>query len=336
MAERLTKAENLVLGKGINTFAPYDASDVLMGERDLGEVAGFALTGESERLQEYSNRGGISTLILDVITRLTLSGTAEIKDMSIENQALFLSATVSTRAQAATPITNERRLYAQTNRYYQLGQTASNPAGVRVVTGVTVGLYELVNAVARVNTTAYVIGDIFKSAANVFLVTTAGTTTSPAPTFDTAAVGNTTTDGTVVVKFLGTTGNYTVDTHYSLNAPLAKIGIVEGGTLGDACDLYFEVTGLYLSLNLGYTPQANSRKQASTSGVAEITGRWFFEAINPVGINDNVLLAKCTVAASGESQFITTDAVRNFSLDIAITQIDSSTPLVIVDGVPYT
>jgi hypothetical protein len=336
MAERLTKAENLVLGKGINTFAPFDADGVLMGERDLGEVSGFALTGESERLQEYSNRGGISTLILDVITRLTLSGTAEIKDMSIENQALFLSATVSTRTQASTPIPNERRLYAETNRYYQLGQTASNPAGVRVVTGVTVGLYELVNAAARVNGATVVANQIFKSSTNVFIVTTPGDLAGSAPTYDVTDVGDPTTDGTAVVKFLGVTGNYTVDTDYSLNAALAKIGIVEGGDLGLACDLYFELTGNYLSLNLGYTPQANSRKQASTSGVAEITGRWFFEAINPVGINDHVVLSKCTVAASGESQFITTDAVRNFSLDIAITQIDSATPLVIVDGKPYT
>lgn len=333
---KLTKVENLVVGSGIMKFALYDGNGVVKGRRDLGEVNEFGLNGESERLQVYSSRGGIGQIILDQITKLTLGGEFTVIDMSIENQALFLAATVSTRTQAATPITNERIYNAESGLYYPLGRSTSNPAGVKVVTAVTIGLYELVNAAVRVNTTAYALGVIFKSSTNVFLVTTAGTTAGSAPTYDVAAVGNSTTDGTAVVKFLGTTSNFVVDTDYKLDSDQAEFGIVVGGNLGLACALYTSVTGNYLSFNAGYTPQANSRKQAATTGAAQLTGELYWEATNPIGIKDNILIAKCTLSASGDSQFVTADAVRAFTLAIGVSQLNSDVPQVLVDGEPYT
>ena len=86
-----------------------------------------------------------------------------------------ISGSRSTVTQAATPIANERIYNAQSGREYQLGASTTHPAGVRNVSSVTVSLYELENAVARVDSTPYVAGDIYKSTTNVFLVTASGT-----------------------------------------------------------------------------------------------------------------------------------------------------------------
>ena len=52
----LTKVENLVLGRGICFFAPFDASGLPMGERDLGEVSAVNITITSEVESYYSSR----------------------------------------------------------------------------------------------------------------------------------------------------------------------------------------------------------------------------------------------------------------------------------------
>ena len=116
------------------------------------------------------------------------------------------------------------------------------------------------------------VGQIYKSTTNVFLVTTAGTSAASAPSFVTTSVGSATTDGTAVVKFLGTTAAFTVATHYLLSAEAARVGIIAGANLALACDLYTEVTGDYLSLNVDYTPAAESRDRMVTSGGGSITG----------------------------------------------------------------
>lgn len=334
MAESLTKTENLVFGRGVLYFTPFDANGRLMGERDLGETPGFSITVESERFKKKSARTGISKTILDTLISVDLSGKIGIDDMSLDNQALFLAGSRQTVTQAATPITNERHYNAQSDRYYQLGASDSNPGGVRDVSSVTVGLYELVNAVARANSTAYVVGDIFKSSTNVFLVTTAGTTAGSAPSYTTAAVGDATTDGTAVVKYLGTTSNYTVDTHYALNTTMGRIGIVDGANLGLACDLYTEVTGEYLSLNVGYTPAANSRHQVVTTGAANTTGQLRYIADNAVGKNRDLLIPSCSLQPSGESQFITAGDTQAFELEIGVNSKADTIPQIIIDGRP--
>lgn len=334
MAESLTKTENLVFGRGVLYFTPFDANGRLMGERDLGETPGFSIAVKSERFVKKSARSGIAKTILDTLISVDLSGKITIDDMSLDNQALFLAGSRQTVDQSATPITNERHYNAQSDRYYQLGASDSNPGGVRSVSSVTVGLYELANATARANSTNYALGDIFKSATDVFLVTTAGQTAGSAPTFNKAAIGDATTDGTAVVKYLGTTGNYTVDTDYSLNSTMARVGIVDGASLGLACDLYTEVADGYLSLNIGYTPAANSRHQVVTTGASNTTGQLRFIADNAVGKNRDLLIPSCSLQPSGESQFITAGETQAFELEIGVNSKADTIPQIIIDGRP--
>lgn len=328
----LTHAENYVFGRGVCYFAQFDASGVPMGERDLGNVPGFTLTVTSEKAEHFSSRTGLRKKDLSVTISVAFDAKLTIEDMSAENLALFVAGSVATVTQAATPVTNERIYNAESGREYQLGVTTSNITGVRGVSSVTVKLYELVNAAARADSTAVVLGQIFKSSTNVFLVTTAGTTAASAPSFVTTSVGSATTDGTAVVKYLGTTGAFTVTTHYVLNADSARIGIVDDANLGLACDLYTEVADAYLSLNVDYTPAANTRQQITSSGEGAVSGQFRFIADNAEGANRDLFLASCNLAADGDLPFITEADVASGTFTLGVNQRDTSTPQVIIDG----
>lgn len=328
----LTHAENYVFGRGVCYFAPFDANNRPMGERDLGNVPGLTLTVTSEKAEHFSSRSGLRRKDLSVTISVAFDATVTIEDMSKENLALFVAGTAATVTQAATPVTNERIYNAESGREYQLGTTTSNITGVRGVSSVTVKAYELKNAAARADTTAYAVGDIYKSTTNVFLVTTAGTSAGSAPTYTTAAVGDTTTDGTAVVKYIGTTGAFTLTTDYLLSAEAARVGIVAGGNLALACDLYTEVTEDYLSLNVDYTPAENTRQQITSSGAGAVSGQFRFVADNAEGDNRDLFISSCNLAADGELPFITEAEVASGTFTLGVNERDSSTPQIIIDG----
>jgi len=330
----LTKTENYVFGRGVCYFAKLDANGVPLGERDLGNVPGLTLTITSEKAEHFSSRSGLRRKDLSVTISVAFDAAVTIEDMSAENLALFVAGSTQTITQTATPVTNERIYNAQSGREYQLGVSTSNITGVRGVTSVTIGLYELVNAVARADSTAYAVGDIFKSSTNVFLVTTAGTSAGSAPSFVTTSVGSATTDGTAAVKFLGTTSVFTVTTHYTLSADSGRFGVVAGANLGLACALYTEVTEGYLSFNAGYTPVANSRTQITSSGEGAVSGQFRFIADNAEGDNRDLFISSCNLSPDGELPFITESEVASGTFNLGVNERDSSTPQIIIDGRP--
>lgn len=330
----LTKEMDYVFGRGVVYFAPFDADGNPMGERDFGEVPGLTLTVESEQYEHFSKRSGLARKDLSVTISVSFNGGLTFEDFSAENLALFIGGSKATVTQASTPVTNELIPNAESNREYQLGTSSSNPTGVRGVSSVAVRLDELTNAVARANSTPYLVGDIFKSSTNVFVVTTAGTTAGSAPSYTTTNVGDATTDGTAVVKFLGTTSAFTVTTHYTLSTEAARIGIKPDTTMGDACDLYTEVTGEYLSLSVDYTPAANSREQISSDAVGAITGQLRFIADNANGTNRDLFIASCALAPNGDLPFIGENEVAQASFTVGINERDTSTPQIIIDGRP--
>lgn len=327
----LTKSENIVLGRGICYFAPFDAAGRPMGERDLGEVEALTLTIEQQVESKYSMRTAVATKLVEYVKQTDFAGEFTVADMSADNIAMFLAGSKSTVTQSATPITNERIYNAESGREYQLGALAGSPAGARNVSSVAVSLYELENAAARVNSTPYVAGDIFKSSTNVFLVTTGGTTAGSAPAYTTTAVGDATTDGTAEVKYLGTTGAFTVTTHYLLSAEAGRVGIVAGANLALACDLYTEVTGNYLSLNVDYTPAAEERDRMVTSGGGSITGQFRHVADNSIGTNRDTFISSCKLSTNGEIPLIG-EGTAAVTMRLGVNEKDSSTPHIIIEG----
>lgn len=327
-----TKTENYVFGRGVLWLALYDAAGYLMGERDVGNVPGLSVAVTSAIFEHESSRTGIGTVDLSVTTKVTYKVKFEIEDMSAENYALFLAGSSATVTQTATPVTGERIRNVATSVQYQLGLTSSNQAGVRGVTGVTLSLWEAANATARANSTAYVVGDIFKSGTNAFIVSTAGTSAGSAPSFVTSSVGATTTDGTAVVKYLGSTTAYTVDTDYVLSADSSRFYITTTGAIAAAAALL--ASGSYLSLIAGYTPVANSRTQVSSGSSAGLTAYLHFIADNAEGDNRDLIIPSATLSPSGDNPFITGNAVSKFTVDAGVNQLNSSTAQVIIDGRP--
>lgn len=332
----LTRPKDYCFGSGEIFFAPFDANGVPKGARSLGNVPEFTLSVAIERVEHFSSRTAIRKKDLSKVISVDFAGSITFDEFSDENQALFLAGSIATITQAATPVTNERILNAQNDLHYQLG-IPINETGVRDVTSVTIGLYELVNAVARVDSTAYAVGDIYKVTAGVYLVTTAGTSAGSVPTMVTSSIGASTTDGTATVKYLGTTGNFTLTTDYILSAGSARIGIVDGGNIGLACDLYESVVpGSYLSINANYTPTAGTRTQISTSGAAAIDGRLHFISDNAEGKNRDVVIPSCSLGPEGDFPFITGTEIASATLSIGVNERDTSTPQILVDGRPLS
>lgn len=336
----LTKTENYVFGRGVCYFAPFDENGVPMGERDLGNVPGLTINVTSQKAEHISSRSGIAKKDLSVTISVAFNGKASIEDMSAENLALFLGGSSGTITQAATPVTNERIYNLEGGREYQLGVSSNNPTGVRGVGSVTVKVYELKNAAARVNSATMVAGDIFKSGTDVFLVTTGGALAGSAPTYNVAAVGDSTTDGAATVKFLGTTAAYSVgtadDSDYWLSTDSARVGIPSAGDIGLAAALYTSATGNYLSLNVDYTPAANTRTQVTSEAVGAVEGQFRFLADNAAGENNDLFIPSCSVAPSGDLPFITGTEVAKVDLELGVNERDTSTPQIIVDGRPVT
>ncbi len=328
----LAKTENYVFGRGILYLAIIAADGSVMGERDLGNTPGFTLTVATDRFQHTSSRSGLAVSDLDIPVKTTLSAKITVEDMSAENQALFIAGSTSTLAQASGSVTAESIPNVEGGREYQLGTSPSNPTGVRGVSAVAVKT-GLGGAASRVNSTAYAVGDVFKSTTNVFVVTVAGTTAASPPSYTTTNIGDTTADGTATVAYVGTTTDtYTVTTDYTVSPESARIGIVPGGKI-DLVSQQFPSDALP-SVAVDYTKAANSRTQVLSSGGGQTTAQLRFIADNANGDNRDLFIASCSVSASGDNPFITDNAISSFSLDVGINQKDSSTAQVIIDGRP--
>lgn len=331
----LTIPKDYVFGRGVAYFAPFDANNVPMGEVDLGELPSLVLTVTPETYTHKSRRTAISKTDLKLTTGVEFAATLEFESMSSRNLAMFLSGAESTVTQASASVTAERIYYARSGREYQIGASAGNPSGARGISSVSVYLHELKNAASRSNSTAYVVGDIFKSSTNVFLVTAAGTTAGSAPSFNTTAVGDSTTDGGATVKYLGDTTAYTVTTDYLLSTEAARVGIVTTGDLAAACDLYeATVSGSYLSLSVAYTTAANTRTQVASSNAGTLKGQFRFIADNAEGTNRDLFIPSCNLAPSGDLPLITDADIAKASFELGINELDTSTAQVYIDGRP--
>ena len=132
MAER-----NYVLGRGKVYFDRFAAGTrARTGERYLGNTPSFSLTVESEDLDHMSSDEGINVIDDSVLLSVSQSGEVAWEDINKDNLALFFLGEAVTVTQTATPVTGENLGTVQEDRYYQLGVTDANPAGVRDVSAV--------------------------------------------------------------------------------------------------------------------------------------------------------------------------------------------------------
>jgi len=139
--------KNYVLGRGrafFNRFtqeaidAGISSSTVGVGERYLGNTPEFSTTSQGEDLDHFDSDSGVRVKDSSVQLQLDRTGSFTCDNIDKENLALmFLGSANSVTQTAQTAAT-----YTVTVRrgmFYQLGETASLPTGLRNVASVTCG-----------------------------------------------------------------------------------------------------------------------------------------------------------------------------------------------------
>lgn len=326
-----THSQNYTFGRGELFVALLNASDVEQESRYFGNTPGLAISLESEDLDHISAEGGISEVDDSVTISVTRTGQIVVDDLSAENLALFIVGSATTHAQSGSGVTNEQAFASglAVNRYAQLGRSVANPPGVRNVSSVTVTSYEHDNASARIDSTAYAVGDFYTSGGDLYVVTVAGTSAGSAPSFDTAAIGNTTADGTATVAFLDDE-TYTVTTDYLLDAAKGWIMPVSGGKVSE--QLAALPSGSTLSWNVDYTPAAESRDRITSEQLGALNVALRYYADNPKGDNNDFFLPDVTLRPSGDLAWKSDGDWLSMTFDYTINKKDTSQAAVYIEG----
>ncbi len=126
-----------LIPRGRAYFDPFNASEELTGEIDLGNCPDIKLTVASEKSEHYSSQTGLREKDGSWVVQINRTGSVTVDNFSPQNAALWLAGTYARKVQQATPVADEIRSVLP-GRQYQLGANAANPLGVRNVTGVTV------------------------------------------------------------------------------------------------------------------------------------------------------------------------------------------------------
>ena len=137
------KNQNLTLGKGKVYFEPFDPGTTIgHGEIYFAQTNEFNYNVATETLDGYDADEGLNVLIEQVTTQVDVTGALQTQDISMEKINLFLlgngvqTATVASATGSTQNLTDVKR-----GRYYQLGVSTGNPAGLPKcsVTAITKG-----------------------------------------------------------------------------------------------------------------------------------------------------------------------------------------------------
>lgn len=150
------------LGRGRIFFDAFLAgTKTKTGERYFGNTPSLSLTMESETLDHFDSDGGVRVKDDSVLLELNRTGTFTTDNIDVENVALFLLGTASVLAQSAGSVVDEAIADVKQDRYYQIGATVGNPAGVRGITAVTVKVGAATKAVGTDYTVDLTLGQIY-------------------------------------------------------------------------------------------------------------------------------------------------------------------------------
>lgn len=134
--------KSYVLGKGKVYFDRYPNGTTIAattqgeGERYIGNTPEFSTSASSESLDHYSSEGGLKVKDDSASLSLDRVGKMVADNISNENIALFFQGSAATVAQTAQ--TGLSTIFENVNkgRFYQMGVSASAPAGLRNVKSV--------------------------------------------------------------------------------------------------------------------------------------------------------------------------------------------------------
>jgi hypothetical protein len=302
-------------------FDSRNASGVKTGERYLGLTPGFTISIKSDKIQSFSSETGIGELDDESLVKITRSGTLTIRQMSLENLALFVSGSNSIAIQSSGAVTGEAAIVLS-DRHYQLGGTTANPSGVRNVTLITAAA--AVPAI-WVTVTPYILGDIRKkisAGTHAYQCTKAGTSGISEPAWPTT-VGATVTDGTVDWICIGILAPE-LTTDYTVDEAMGRVYVVPTA----------RVSAVYpMPWVFGYTKNASSREQLQTGGTVDAYGALRFIAFNAKGVNRDIYGCNVLLSPSG-SIVVKEDSPKyaELTFDISFNIGANTEPALIIDG----
>lgn len=133
--------KNIVLGAGHLYFDELDSNGNLTGERYLAETNNFSNSVNADSLEAWSDDGAIAEKLLDQPTRITRDGKFNAKSIDDFLLGLFFIATQSSKttssgSKTATAVNAGNGVLQ--GRWYQLGVSSGQPAGVRGIEAVTI------------------------------------------------------------------------------------------------------------------------------------------------------------------------------------------------------
>ena len=137
-------ANNTVIGAGECFIDELKADEATQGERYLGDTPSGVLRIETEETTVVAGDGATPRTLARVVSNITRSFEVSLQDISPENLALFVLGTDGEQEDAATPVLRTDGaglITVKTGHWYQLGASASKPAGVGSVKKADFGVY---------------------------------------------------------------------------------------------------------------------------------------------------------------------------------------------------
>ncbi len=133
--------KDYVIGKGIAYIAKHPNDNpvsLAKSFRDVGNCPGFTVSITIDKYEHNSSRGGIAETDLTIATKVTRSGTLTMESMNVDNLALLLLGEKSIETLIAGTDVEETFTNVEKGHSYQIGATALHPAGVGLLSGVSV------------------------------------------------------------------------------------------------------------------------------------------------------------------------------------------------------
>lgn len=128
-----------VLGRGELYFdAMLPNTKTKTGERFIGNAPAFTVTIESESLDHFDSTKGVREKDDSVLLQINRTGSITTDNIATENLALFILGSSATRTVAGASVVAEPINDVVKDRFYQLGTSSTNAAGVRNVSAVAV------------------------------------------------------------------------------------------------------------------------------------------------------------------------------------------------------
>lgn len=148
------KTNNFTYGKGEVHFSLFKPGTFIpAGFRYIGNTPQFGWQTAIQELDHFGSDHGVGELDFSIQTQVTRSGTLVTDNVDLDNIALNFLGTRATVAQTATTANTETFVDVLAGMSYQVGMTVARPAGVRLISNVTVK----VGAVSKVLGTDYTV-----------------------------------------------------------------------------------------------------------------------------------------------------------------------------------